>query len=1071
MLGLSQAWGHRVSAVAVGGLLAGMAVAAGDDRADDESRTERTGCQDEFRLVSSGADDDVAGHYHQVADEFYRPGGLGDEFGYAKPPMIARMVPSNMLTILAAIGHYPLPTWMSAMEIIRNISGRSGVLEFVHSGSFCVACFSHATGRTMQESIFHHVFGHNSFGSNSRVRRTIDHSPMHDSYSLGQYMDQLYQSVDGGEVDAWYAALSTLQHGIDSIRGTHQGPEFFDQRTRVQEGRRLAWPAFPSRSLLAFGVAALPASTPEWKRGMARRFERMSRYIAFVPSTKVSNEGLATISQDLFAAYGGGASVGAGRALNFGHALTVAYGGRQRVDITNPYWLGHEEWLAFRRQVHARESVRDLPVRERDRIFAREMHKMASELLDPEILHATLDQAFVDEHMLGLVRPVPRDEWEPLDGKSQENPHQWIVTSMSAKDVIQAIVSSVRLDYKIPDIVLLSGEAEGGGSVALQQEIHGGVPLRRDMTFKTLAVLARQIFERPVLIEALFKAPATAGLVLGEQDQANGSPQLVRAKVRVDPRGQVQAWVRSEDGQGWVASEDLSARGQRVVDQFVANQAGRFGAGVVAHENRRDDVLAMKVVERTIPGGLGVMAEVPFFATALAKYEQYLRDAVRERLRLLREGKLRARAVDGGFSLGSPFPEVPWFVLDRSVPPQGEEGGAPVFVAHAPQVISGLAEMRADGSRVEALLLARGGGPGRERLGRLPGGRPGGRFWGPDPEASGEGKKGPPEEDEGGRRDGDPSGGGERGEPGSGGGADPEEVVISFEELAEVLELELPNRRDRAGQNLQNRDEIWSGSRRYPDGEKRWDRMYDEVVEGGRPAFEDWWRVHRPGQPIPVDPDPDILFDFGLGTLTPERIRVRDRRPIVVSQGRAVFVRIMDQSGSMHGEPQERVKRFLRNVEILLRKQYPQVDMVNIGFNSAEALVLTDEQFFGNFMNGGTDYSLGFKKGLEVLDMEKYRGWDRYSIVAGDFEDLSSGGQGPPMDLIETFLEQHNWAGAVDVGGTGGEYAFKRVMAELGSRKEWFDFAQLSRDAGGQLEVLRKFFGTPRAKKSGGGSP
>jgi uncharacterized sporulation protein YeaH/YhbH (DUF444 family) len=163
----------------------------------------------------------------------------------------------------------------------------------------------------------------------------------------------------------------------------------------------------------------------------------------------------------------------------------------------------------------------------------------------------------------------------------------------------------------------------------------------------------------------------------------------------------------------------------------------------------------------------------------------------------------------------------------------------------------------------------------------------------------------------------------------------------------------------------------------------------------------------------------------------------------------------------MHGRPQELLKNFYRNTIFLLKQKYDQLEVVYIGFNHQEAVELSEKDFYGDFLNGGDEYILGWKKGDEVLSRAKYTDYDKYAVLAGDFQ--TRGGDDVQEAMVK-MIEKLNYGAVVQTvinGDVGHPEILDPLKAYMQTNK-WFDHAELEDSPASQIKVLQHFFGKGR---------
>src|SRR3989338_9077399 len=174
-------------------------------------------------IVSSGRDGDVIGRYKE---EFRIASEVAYRLGLNVPPHRAELVPSGQLTVLANVGHYPMPHWHDGSKVVQA-AGAGGVLEFVDPGCpTCRSFYQDTTPPEWQRSILFHVLGHNDVAVLSQfnfVRAPLD--PMAVSLKLADLVTRLYQDVDHDEVALWIQQLLTVTEMQDYVFGSFDAPQ------------------------------------------------------------------------------------------------------------------------------------------------------------------------------------------------------------------------------------------------------------------------------------------------------------------------------------------------------------------------------------------------------------------------------------------------------------------------------------------------------------------------------------------------------------------------------------------------------------------------------------------------------------------------------------------------------------------------------------------------------------------------------------------------------------------------------------------------------------------------------
>ncbi len=217
--------------------------------------------------------------------------------------------------------------------------------------------------------------------------------------------------------------------------------------------------------------------------------------------------------------------------------------------------------------------------------------------------------------------------------------------------------------------------------------------------------------------------------------------------------------------------------------------------------------------------------------------------------------------------------------------------------------------------------------------------------------------------------------------PGRGNGNDPSEIEISRKLLGEIIasEIELPNLRPKPGLS-EKQDTEYEGSRRGNRGLHRWTKTAQKAVffQAGRELME--------GRD-PFEKDVVELMLEGLKVLPRSQYVVAEVEPIPSPEMNAVVVFWMDMTGSMRGEPIKMAKEFMFYLKALLSAKYKNITFRYVGFSDYAKKFDTEEAFFKEFLDGGTDYRTGTHMTQQILDEYPSAQFDKFTFGIGDAED------------------------------------------------------------------------------------
>lgn len=1001
----------------------------------------------EGHIIASGRDGDLLPQYEDAMKVLTGPKGVLTQLGLSFPRHIMHFLPGNEINCLVANNRHPLPHFHDGGNVIHGLSRGSGVLEFVCPSGCPVRSFYKDTLPFEQQlSIILHVAGHYHFGTHSRFAQKRSVDIMGESSSLAAYMEQLYQTQDAEEVSEWYQYLLSLQYAQDLARGTHQDPgEFLPERMagfiassdwRRSSPRKSAFPVAPTPSVLQAFVANLPMTLPQWKRELARRFERINRYISGAVVTKIINEGFATIMQELAVEHT------PYNTLRHGIEYMHLHQGVTVPRIDNPYWFGRELYRSVRRRFNERPEIKGLLPLERDRRFIAYVTQEIIEKRDnfDSILFA-LDPEWVYQQKLALLRPANFEEWDH-NLPPPRNPNkrwQWLVLSKDPDRIKRSLARSVGDPLRMfPRVLLKSLRDEATGHIVLgfDDEYANTIPLDRSSMVATLLVYAR-IMQQPVRLETL-KSETWEPRERVIQGTFGGGPgrmpvprppwqppeppktRVEPIRVVVTPGGAVEVFDVNEKGEAR-NNAFLSENFRQRLEAFEDELKGSLDPSQT-QMTKTQMAVASRIsasVANSVPSGL--LFHAPTTASAIHHFHTFVNKRMAYVLQRILNGDQRVVRTTNGVAIKI-LPTIPTFQYDRKlmqVIAQETTPGNPDRWARA-------AFQPDDGGDVEGGVEE---SPGRP-------------VWGPAPQGDGDGdgEEGEPDDD---GQPGRPPGPGQGYDP-----SDPSWVVIPPELYAEFLaeKIKLPRLRPKGGVS-QLYDRAKDGSTARKDGETVFPKIVKKAIQRGMADSNlNQEELSR-----------SELLRRGMQKITISDWRVRAYDDDPQPEINAVVFFLMDGSGSMGGTRLAVAKKFFYDLRAILMKCYPKVEFRFVTFDTKAVIHKKAEDFFKLELLGGTDYTAGLKKTIEAqLEFPRAQ-WDRYVIGVGDMED---GGD----DIIETYKRlaaQTEFTAMVrtaeyeDTWGLGPE--FKRIAQE----DEFVGYLDLAPDLKYAPSVFRELFKNP----------
>ena len=956
-------------------------------------------------VVPSGRDHDLIEQYKQDAQRIFGKGGIAEKLGLSITPHVAEFVPSTELSLLAVNGRHALGHWKDGEKIVKGALGSMGVLEFVTPGCpTCRSFYMDTTPYIHQLSVMMHVAGHNDFAVNSFYNQIRNSDPIAESLNLFHLMEQLSQHHDPEEVALWYQLLLSASNLQDFPNGTFDDPATFKQSdTTYQPGEKHKVRA-PSASVLQSMVENLPHGTPSWKKKMLVHFERMERVYPYVASTKIMNEGWATLMMEMLPAYSPW--------KHSRHAIEYAdlFGAVARPGLTNPYWLGREAWRAVRARFNSRPEINALEQLERDTRFVAYAHELIGQMNDFDFIRFALDERWVHKHNLVLKREVTPEEYDSNLPPPRDPTHrtQHIVVSRDPRKVIDFIANAVaNKAMHYPRITLVDLHGLGRNVVELRHEYVRNRPLDLREGVQALYVLS-QIYQRPVSLEtrAFHKdsEDAYTSIAVRLEVDVNGTFSLNRLED-----GEVENPALGEQLEKTELS--LSNAVQEMVEEIAVDEdpqdPDQFKLFIKSSES---------VVDRTIDPAVRMVSHSPTSGRAIQEYVRFVEHRLAKALEEVVKGKRSYKLVGNAVRFKA-LPKIPAIKFDESLAQKLED-------LEAPYPLDINASLRQSG-RTHTLAVDIGSSKGL----------PGERHWGPKPEdGQGQGDRG--------EEEGEPGD-----DPGEGAGDSADGMIeIPFEYFAELLEtvVKLPNTKPRGGGGDLH-DTIKEGGARRPSGEILYERMAGDALALGYKLLAD------KGIENPL---PNEAMSEGFKYLPEQNYVVKDRSKVPGPSVKAVVVFARDMSGSMHGEPNRMATEFFYHMKGLLAHRYDDIEFRFVGFSTV-AEEFKEQEYLTSFLNGGTDYGVGLSKSMEILGEYSKNDYDRYLFTLGDFDDF---GSSAAATLVPEIAEQLQYSGYVMTTVYDYQSELSEQIKALTSESKYVGYAKIDPDNSSYIGALKDLF-------------
>ena len=1018
----------------------------------------------QVKLVPSGREGTDWPRFEKIVTEYLKKDGIFEQLNISIPWQTLQFMPGGDLNAIVSVNGFPVAHWYDGQQLAQANRKKGMVYELVIGGEREHFGF-YRDDNSFKEQLsifFHATAGHNHFSHNSRYPHFRSSDRIQEAVELSDYLDQARIEVGSEEVSKWYQYLLSSRYAQDFVSAVYQKPEDLKlQAPRKNSRGKFERPGFqPTRNVLQAFIGNLNADLPEWKREIARRFERLQRFMPGMVGTKIMNEGIAVLMQIILPKHGGL------NTIEDGIEYCCLLHGVVRKDLRNPYYLGLEAAKNIYNRFLRRPEIARLPTWiMKDAAFISYLTKEIIGVMNDEMfLNFALDDEWINKQNLNLVRPWTKEEMRAaartgnippnFDPKKPNENWPYSILTRDPASIRRALIAQNKTQlFSMPSPHMMSLNEGGNGNVALELKDQVGrrVALDRRTIPTTLYVLA-QIKEAPVSLESTFDIPDTQAPRVeytGYIGQVEEKPKLQkkRIKVLVTPGGDVRVFeVKRGDSSGPESVPEhngnfgsallipeltevpgLASELKNTLDQFRYT----LNLGQAAPDAFYSAKFQVKMVDETVDAivtgpSVNLQLNVPTAARALSEYQDALASRLSAALKdaIQGRGKL-VRGLDG-VSLAA-LPSIPWLQFDQESlnREMSEQPARPLPV------------MRQDLAQLNLVSPAFLQGD-FDHITDAPGSE-GDVFWGPEPKGGG----------------GD---GGDGSKPGEDSGEEMMEK-ISLKDYAEALaqDIQLPNLRPKAGLDTR-KDEVPGGRRNRTSG-----RPVTRVIQ--RNAFrrglqEALGKSKEEGEDV-FHADPLAVMSRGVSLLRREQDwSVRAFEPKRAPDVSAVVYYIMDTSGSM--DPyHSTAKQAFYDLRALLGQRYKHLKFKFITMND-KAYVYDDfDKFLAFKPNGGTRYAHAFRKAEELFPEHPSGQYDRFVVVAGDMDETMTAEEASTFTSMKQGLQFAAILKVHDQANTPWGAQLTNFFRSQAENDPYVGFAEIIPQASYSPLIFKKLFKNP----------
>jgi spore cortex formation protein SpoVR/YcgB (stage V sporulation) len=1000
----------------------------------------------EFKIIPSVRVPQHGKVYEEYVKELTEPGGVIEELGIPMTGQIVEFVQGKDLNALTSgtAGGYPVSFYLDGAAVLRALQPRGGyALEVVYPGpQFQHGFYRDDNGDADQKSIIDHVVGHNNFAFMSGLEHYRAGQGMLATRELDELLKSLYSGYHKEEVQRFYLWALTMSRMMDWYAPFYQTSKEFEASFGVQEdplGRSRPTikrhPRAPSENVLPAFAANIASHEPTWKRKI---LELLHTSMAFRPAlvhTQIMNEGWASIMQEIIPAH-----TKNHKTFNFWLNASQVMQRENRPDLKDPYSLGVFCWRYLRQKFFARPEISQMKTLvEKDRAFIKWANdEIISKMTDEQFLRLAMDQDFVDNFKLAIVRRAEDPEVDPNlpPPQTQEPVAQWIIVSRQADKVVQAIIDEViKPKYQWnPRVRLVDFNRPASGEVELKIDDAFGKSLAMERSTLTPSLYAMaNIIGKPVSLECnlAFKEyvqeeipdpwahvrpyPLPPRYNMREVYKANP------VRVVVAPNGEAKVFRRNPDGTETFDKDLTDEQVQNFLKPYIEDLFLDDNQGYAEFLAKNPEI--NKIVSQAVASMVdgvpydSMVAQAANSAGAIIEYKDMVQKRLVRAMELAAQGKRKMQVVGGSMRIRALPQEVHLqFDMEHVNFLYADTKGA------RPD-ISVVNRTHRDNESIKIPFGDYQGGDGK--VGGIDG-NPGDKFWGP----------------------GNPQGG----ESGRKPGEDPND--LSWVEIPADLYSKFLG--ERVKLPILNRKPGMSRTKKMKPGRRinrrQGQALPTQIIEN---AYARGYVKEMTEGRDPSD-DPDRTMDVGLESLLNRDWVVRSQVVTKKPDTRVVVTFVLDASGST-ARYMEAFKRFVHDIETLIQANYQGFAFRYIIFDTQAHVLKDKKDFFRAELGGGTYYAAGIERAHKLFKDEYPRAnWDRYTFLMGDMEDFDPD---KAMAGIKGLLEDSEYFGVV-AGLHSGEWAdwlqlLKAVRSES-SENPALGLTVLDDDGGYSIDNIRE---------------
>ena len=994
--------------------------------------------------------------YQEFVNLLAGPEGILAQLGIAPSRQILQFMSAQDLRAILATSHAkPVTHYWDGAQIVQSYRQSSSILEVIFPGKdLHHGYYSENISQAENYFVILHVQGHNFFAENSHFEGYRGGNPTLAAEKLDEILVNAYQEEIPSRVENFYFFLLSLSHQRDMHTGLFETPADFPvPDTNIPRGASKAQIAkldqvrkdmltSPTENVFPAVVARLPSHFQTWQKEMAQIFPQLAPFGSALRHTQIMNEGIASYFQELLMPlfpekFNNTTSWLRGRGIFRTQEWPI---------LNDPYWLGVRIWQRIHQRFKAKNpDLANLSEVEQVKKFLEHAARnYLGKMDDKRFIREEMDDEMIQLLKLAITRTATDEEAKKLPPPPQWGMRPVIILSKDPARIREMIIQTVvrRKTLFTPRVKLTSFNLGGKGELGLVIDDPVGKEFPMDTKSLGPAMylwamgLEKPIsmecslvdLDNPVIPTSISVPDHLVGYVkwfvdtFGELPSwlvPKPEPKVGRFRVVVDQMGTLN--VYRQDEQRWVQLEETSLVYRTLENplhdylQLLHLEDDNILEDLGAHNPRFAEKIGLYFNSsvNSVPLS-GLFEHVPVAAEAIARYQAKVENRMLKVMELVSQGKGNIkRTSQGVFVQALPGPEFFSFDMEYVNKLYSEADIAPMVQASRPHKAIFAHDYRAGANPFDGDQGGQGDVIGPTDLG------PGDGGWRPKPRGGGGEPKDPGEEP-----------------------LDPRWVQID-DLYGQFLgeKLKLPNLKPKKGATKSDKTKL-QGRRHGMNGQFVRYPIEQRALNLGI------------GSQIATEQDPfgDLFGTLvaGFGAMMPSDYVVKARRVVRKPDFNAVVAFALDASGSTWGY-YEVFKRFVYDLEFLLKQNYKNVRFEYIIFDSQAHRMKDAKAFFGTYLGGGTSYAAGMDKVKEIMQAEYPRGsYDRFVFPIGDFEDFDTLAT---QESFETLLDEVDFMGGL-MAGRGG-YGLDLYMRSLAERDD-VSFVELGPEPVYSIEHMKK---------------